>query len=168
MHLQVCEQLRMGSMDFPFPWHQSVHSSIFHFNRSHHRCRWATQLKSCLISEDSQTLVAFSADVWSSACVSSGVQRCSACGVHTCNNFSTYECLQYILNQIQQIRIKGELLLHDTHTRAEQNTVSRPGEHVGKHEKNIVQFIPLKFYLKHKMLNYFYNFKITQTYLLNK
>lgn len=51
----------LGSTDFPFlPWHQSVHCSFFPLffvlNRSHHRCRWATQLKSCLVSEDSQTL----------------------------------------------------------------------------------------------------------------
>lgn len=98
-------------------------------NRSHHRCRWATQLKSCLISEDSQTLCCL---------LCRGFELCTCLlGSPTlqwvrCWHITTFphmNIFQHMLNQTQQIIIQGGLLLQDKH--AKEKKLSRPLEHVG-------------------------------------
>lgn len=82
-HLQVCEQLRMGSTDFPFPWHcwQVYTAQIFHLKTGVITGAEGTHnLKAASLA---RTHKHFSAEVFSSALGSSWVQRWSGCDEFT-------------------------------------------------------------------------------------
>lgn len=121
-----------GLYGFSFP--MTSKCTLLNFsilNRSHHRCRWATQLKSCLISEDSQPpgcLLCRGFQLCARLLKSPKPQWvwCSHIQQFSFFFFSpppTYKCFQYILNQIQQIIVHGRLLLHGKTTLAKQNRV---------------------------------------------